>query len=47
MNEHSDSWNTETNTKLKEDKSDSYEIQIFRIYVISCLVSLNLNFFIK
>ena len=30
MNEHSDSWNTETNTKLKEDKSDSYEIQIFR-----------------
>ena len=30
MNEYSDSWNTETNTKLKEDKSDSYEIQIFR-----------------
>ena len=30
MNEYSDSWNTKTNTKLKEDKSDSYEIQIFR-----------------
>ena len=30
MNEYSDSWNTETNTKLKEDKSDSYEIQSFR-----------------
>ena len=39
MNEYSHSWNTKTNTKLKEDKSDSYEIQIFRNIcdILSCL----------